>query len=177
MKTQFEALTRWPCFCWCRESTGRGGFEGDVSGFGFGNTLRILSFTFPSFSPAGDEPRFPSGACAPWPLPSLFLEPPAAASERSRMLPLVARSGDGAFSRNSRLLRLPPSGPVAFSSEVTSSFLGPVLDDADGDGGEALLSRCSAAGPPPSGLGRLPALLRRLFMCAASNPEPSPPSI
>jgi len=91
------------------------------------------------------------------------------------MLPLVARSGDGAFRRNSRL-RLPPSGPVAFSSEVNSSLLGPLLDNADGDGGE-VLPRCSAAGPPPSGLGRLAALLRRLFMCAASNPEPSPPSI
>jgi len=87
------------------------------------------------------------------------------------MLPLVARSGDGALRRNSRL-RWPPSGPAAFSSEVTSSLLGPLLDDADGDGGEeAVLSRWSAAGPP-SGLGLLAALLRRLFMVAPSNPPP-----
>jgi hypothetical protein len=84
------------------------------------------------------------------------------------MLPLVARSGDGAFRRNSRL-RLPPSGPAAFSSEVNSSLLGPVLDDGDGDGGDGALST--------SGLGLLTALLRRLFMSAPSNPVPSPPSI
>nr|CAB3466168.1 unnamed protein product [Digitaria exilis] len=122
-----------------------------------------VSFTFPILPLADDEPRFPSGDTSPpWLLPSLFLVPTPAASERSRMLPLVARSGEGAFRRNSRL-RLPPSGPVAFSSEVNGSLLRPLLDDADGDGGEEALSRWSAAGPP-SGLGLLAALLRRLFI-------------
>ena len=86
----------------------------------------------------------------------------------------MARSGDGALRRNSRL-RWPPSGPAAFSSEVTSSLLGPLLDDADGDGGEEVLLSCWSAAAPPSGLGLLAALLRRLFMVAPSNPLP--PSI